>query len=246
MRNDPGQSGDGQYVTASMQQAHTLSSAPRPAAPGMSASSIWRRIKAMNPVMQTGWSYDTSSGATVSAGELLVISGGRANMYVKSPDNKRYMVTAYGGGGGVGASLPVPVPAAFSFSLADFPSVGTSIYGLNRNTFDIHDFGHGFFTDTLDGSIIMGGSGGMVLFTKSKMGFLKMLAKLLEANLSVVPNPFLLPGLYRSVVAETNGICLTAGITMGSSVGIGVMGQYWAVKTIQEVDSDNNPIRTIK
>jgi len=85
----------------------------------------------------TGWSYDTSSGAAATYGECAEVTAGQARIYIKSPDGATYKVIGTGLGMGIGISA---LPATLTVSTVDYVSAGSSIYGCNCSQLDINDF----------------------------------------------------------------------------------------------------------
>jgi hypothetical protein len=84
----------------------------------------------------SGWSYATSSGIGITAGEEAEITIQQTRLYLTSPNGDTYKVIATGAGGGIGASA---IPASITGSTTDFVSAGTNVYSLYNETITIDD-----------------------------------------------------------------------------------------------------------
>ena len=85
----------------------------------------------------TGWTYNTSSGAAVTGGPSWEVTAGQARVYVNDPSGSTFKVIGTGIGVGIGVSA---IPASITVSTTDFVSTGSSIYGVGNSHLDIDDF----------------------------------------------------------------------------------------------------------
>lgn len=85
----------------------------------------------------TGWSYNTSSGAAVSGGPSWEVTAGQARVYINDPSGSTFKVIGTGIGVGIGASA---IPASATVSTTDFVSAGSHIYGVGNSHLDLDDF----------------------------------------------------------------------------------------------------------
>jgi len=85
----------------------------------------------------TGWSYNTSSGAAATAGPSWEVTAGQARVYINDPSGSTFKVIGTGIGVGIGASA---IPASITVSTTDFVSGGSAIYGVGNSHLDLDDF----------------------------------------------------------------------------------------------------------
>jgi hypothetical protein len=168
----------------------------------------------------TGWTYDTSSGAAATYGEDVEFTMGQVRFYVKSPDNTVYKVIGTGVGGGFGASV---VPFSVTISDIQNASAGTALYGApGVSQIGLDDLSSLMVIYSLNGIVgCYGGAGCIGLFVHlSVFEKIKVGAALSTGNISLA---------MTFITAAFKSVCFFAGQETASlNLGADITGTlYW-------------------
>jgi hypothetical protein len=169
----------------------------------------------------TGWSYQTSSGAGLTVGELAEVTIQHTRLYISSPGGDQYKIIAQGVGGGVGASI---IPGSITGSTVDFVSAGTNIYSLYNEPIGLADL-----SDLLviysGNAVFMNGSGSgcVVLFLH---------ANLAKFGWLLVP----IAGPMIAASQTVKAFCLVAAAQLSTpNLGIDGLGTFYSVISAHKV-----------
>lgn len=168
----------------------------------------------------TGWSYDTSSGASATGGELLEITAGQARIYIKDPNGNSFKVIGTGIGMGIGISA---LPASLSVSTTDMVSAGTNIYGLVDSHLDIDDF-KSFMVIYNANLVALDGCG------TGSLAFFVHLSAWQKVQLAAVAlSPMGIIGILASLTGAFKSVCLIASAELSTpNAGADATGTaYW-------------------
>jgi hypothetical protein len=168
--------------------------------------------------LNTGWTYDNSSGGALSYGEMLEITAGQARIYVKSPEGTVYKVIGTGIGGGIGMSW---FPGSISGSVTDMPSSGTDIYGFGSGSLSVSDF-KSFMVIYSAAAFWGAGATGSVAFFIS-------LSTWQQIKLAAVAmSPLGILGVLTELTLAFKATCMFAGMELITNAGVEATGTaYW-------------------
>jgi hypothetical protein len=169
----------------------------------------------------TGWSYQTSSGAGLTVGELAEVTVQHTRLYISSPSGDQYKIIAQGVGGGVGASI---IPGSITGSTVDFVSAGTNIYSLYNEPIGLADLSDLLVIYSGNAVFLTGsGSGSVVLFLH---------ANLAKFGWLLVP----IAGPMIAASQTVKAFCFVAAAQLSTpNLGVDGLGTFYSVLSANKV-----------
>jgi hypothetical protein len=175
----------------------------------------------------TGWSYNTSSGAAVTGGPSWEVTAGQARVYINDPSGATFKVIGTGMGIGIGVSA---IPASATVSTTDFVSAGTNIYGVGNSHLDLDDFK----------SLMVIYNGNAVALDGSATGsvvFFVHLTTLQKINVAAAALTGSIIGVLAVLTASFKAVCFVASAELSTpNLGVDATGTAYWISSADKVD----------
>lgn len=170
----------------------------------------------------TGWTYVTSSGLSVTAGFGLEGNAQHVCLYLQDPRTDIYKITAWGIGAGFGAS---PIPISVSGSKMEFSSGGSDLYSIYNEPIGLADLSQLLVIYSGNGIVTIGGmSVSMVLFVR---------AHLLQLGYLAIP----FAGPQVALFQMTKAFCFMGGSELSTpNLGVDGLVNFYKVSSAEKID----------